>query len=74
MHVFYLNTVGVKVWSFLIAFSRDSHFENHIAEHGNINQLAEESNRWLVQSESDKERYYVVTLDNELDVMWHKAS
>jgi hypothetical protein len=38
-----------------------------IAKMGHIHQFQEERNRWLVQSESDKKRYYMVTVDKDFE-------
>lgn len=38
-----------------------------IAKVGHIHQFQEDRNRWLVQSESDKTRYYMVTVDKDFE-------
>lgn len=37
------------------------------AEVGHVNQFQDDRNRWLVQSESDKNRYLVVTIDKDFE-------
>lgn len=37
------------------------------AEVGHVHQFQDDRNRWLVQSESDKNRYLVVTIDKDFE-------
>jgi hypothetical protein len=65
----YYNKVYMVIICYNIDMNQITRFEKaqHIAEIGHIHQFQDDRSRFLVQSESDKERCYMVTVDKDFE-------